>query len=125
MVIMVIGGVCLLLGSKAHPFLLADNRHYMFYLWQRLLQHYSVRVLLTPVYGFAMLYTIQDLLQQKQSLWTLIFTIAAALTLLPTPLLEPRYFTTPLVIGLLNSSCSSSVLTVSSSLLFSFGYCWI
>lgn len=26
-------------GSQSHPFLLADNRHYTFYLWQRVLSH--------------------------------------------------------------------------------------
>eukprot|EP00922_Rhytidocystis_sp_ex-Travisia-forbesii_P051302 GHVS01076162.1.p1 GENE.GHVS01076162.1~~GHVS01076162.1.p1 ORF type:complete len:667 (+),score=10.63 GHVS01076162.1:302-2302(+) len=32
-----------------HPFLLADNRHYMFYIWKRLLQHQVVRLLVVPI----------------------------------------------------------------------------
>lgn len=30
-------------GSKVHPFLLADNRHYTFYLWSRFLRFPNIR----------------------------------------------------------------------------------
>eukprot|EP00922_Rhytidocystis_sp_ex-Travisia-forbesii_P051301 GHVS01076161.1.p1 GENE.GHVS01076161.1~~GHVS01076161.1.p1 ORF type:complete len:582 (+),score=47.50 GHVS01076161.1:520-2265(+) len=32
-----------------HPFLLADNRHYMFYIWKRLLRHQIARLLVVPL----------------------------------------------------------------------------
>ena len=45
-------------GSLAHPFLLADNRHFTFYLWRRLLGHPNfgdyIRVALAPVYLLCM-----------------------------------------------------------------------
>jgi alpha-1,2-glucosyltransferase len=43
----IVGGfacsLALVYGSRSHPFLIADNRHYMFYIWQRYLQHASIR----------------------------------------------------------------------------------
>lgn len=34
-----------------HPFLLADNRHYTFYIWRRLFKfHFMVPYLLAPIY---------------------------------------------------------------------------
>jgi alpha-1,2-glucosyltransferase len=38
------------LVSVAHPFLLADNRHYTFYLWRRLLGLPRLAVVLAPLY---------------------------------------------------------------------------
>lgn len=39
------------MSSVAHPFLLADNRHYAFYIWRRILNPYPLaRYLLTPLY---------------------------------------------------------------------------
>jgi alpha-1,2-glucosyltransferase len=38
-------------SSVVHPFLLADNRHYFFYIWRRIFGlHWSVRYALTPGY---------------------------------------------------------------------------
>lgn len=43
-----------LVASIAHPFLLADNRHFAFYLWRRILNvHPFARYILTPAYLFA------------------------------------------------------------------------
>ncbi|KAF8905457.1 glucosyltransferase [Gymnopilus junonius] len=82
-----------------HPFLLSDNRHYTFYVWRRIyLLHPLVPYLLVPVYiacawaWFVRTGTDQTLLQ------TLLLPVFVVPTLLPTPLLEPRYFLIPYVL---------------------------
>ncbi|KAF9269957.1 glucosyltransferase [Marasmius fiardii PR-910] len=82
-----------------HPFLLSDNRHYTFYVWRRIFTfHWSVPYLFTPGYlacawaWYLRVGTEQTLLQ------TLILPVLAALTLFPTPLLEPRYFLIPYIL---------------------------
>ena len=39
--------------TRAHPYLLADNRHFPFYLWRRVLSNPLYRHALAPVYFFA------------------------------------------------------------------------
>lgn len=37
--------------SIAHPYLLADNRHYPFYLWRKIIKaHWSMKYLMVPLY---------------------------------------------------------------------------
>mmetsp|Transcript_27948 Transcript_27948/g.46954 ORF Transcript_27948/g.46954 Transcript_27948/m.46954 type:complete len:511 (-) Transcript_27948:144-1676(-) len=95
--------VALMYFSYDHPFLQADNRHYTFYIWRRLLTHESRRLVLVPFYGLAVFVSIRWLRQRRGPLWIGIYLIAAALTLIPTPLLEPRYFTPGIIIAILNS----------------------
>ncbi|KAK0233267.1 glucosyltransferase [Armillaria fumosa] len=82
-----------------HPFLLSDNRHYTFYVWRRIyMLHPVVPYMLIPGYiacGWAWFLRVgrdQTLLQ------TLILPMFAFLTLIPTPLLEPRYFLIPYIL---------------------------
>ncbi len=49
--------LCFLTGSIEHPFLLSDNRHYVFYLWRKLLKPF--RYYLIPLYAFC----IQNMVQ--------------------------------------------------------------
>ena len=38
-------------GTMAHPYLLADNRHFTFYLWRKvIMQHWTLKFLLIPIY---------------------------------------------------------------------------
>ncbi|KAG2187304.1 hypothetical protein INT44_004989 [Umbelopsis vinacea] len=86
-----------------HPYLLADNRHYSFYLWRKLYKrHWSVRYLLTPIYmacGWLCYITIAP---SVTVLFLLAFSAATALTLVPSPLLEFRYFIIPVYIFLVH-----------------------
>jgi len=101
----------LVYGSKSHPFLLADNRHYTFYFWRWFLSKQVVRILLTPIYYFLIIRTMIHLRQRRGPIWIIIFLVATFITLLPASLLELRYFTPGILIFALNGS-----LRVSSSL---------
>jgi len=109
--------------SLSHPFLLSDNRHYTFYLWQRYLRHFQVRLLLCPMYFIVLLVGLTRLLRQQGSLWLLIYLAAVVISLTPTPLLEPRYFTPAVLIAVLHSpkitdSVSNRIITMMWTLFF-------
>ena len=101
-----------------HPFLLADNRHYTFYIWRRLFNvHPLSRYLLAPFYLASMtamyslagehhallLHSIADaVITGLSDLWSapsmLIWAFATAATLVPSPLLEFRYMLIPYIL---------------------------
>ncbi|EUC66877.1 alpha-1,2-glucosyltransferase, glycosyltransferase family protein [Rhizoctonia solani AG-3 Rhs1AP] len=82
-----------------HPFLLADNRHYTFYIWRRVyLAHWSVPYLLAPVYLACAWAWFLRAGKHQTLLQTLLLPICLLPTLLPTPLIEPRYFLIPYII---------------------------
>jgi alpha-1,2-glucosyltransferase len=48
-------------NTIVHPFTLADNRHYVFYVFRILLRHWSVKFLVTPIYvicGWVVIHTL-------------------------------------------------------------------
>ncbi len=86
-------------GTLVHPFLLADNRHYTFYLWRRVIGA-SVwsRYLAAPVYaGCAWLALFSPPLGQPgmPAIKTLMLVFCTAAVLIPARLVEFRYFTIP------------------------------
>lgn len=117
--------VCLFIrpsNSVHHPFLLSDNRHYTFYVWRRIfLLHPIVPYLLIPGYiacGWAWFLTIgmfpgiirpplfeltdgvlySHVGRDQTLLQSLLVPVFVLPTLLPTPLLEPRYFLIPYIL---------------------------
>jgi len=100
--------------TMAHPYLLADNRHYTFYIWQRTFQrHPWFKYSMVPVY-YAIAWVVRQQIQhamrniyqkfavQRTHTFTLLWTIGLALctaaTIVPSPLLEFRYFIVPFTI---------------------------
>ncbi|KAH7104544.1 alpha-2-glucosyltransferase Alg10 [Auriculariales sp. MPI-PUGE-AT-0066] len=82
--------------TDSTSFLLSDNRHYTFYVWRRVfMAHWTVPYLLSPVYLACMWAWFLRIAHDRTILQTLLLPLAALPTLLPTPLLEPRYFLIP------------------------------
>lgn len=112
----------------AHPFLLADNRHFTFYIWRYILRYNYLRAALSPAYGicFFMLFAT---LRHKPLIWIMIYLLAICLTLIPSPLIEFRYFIIPYYIWRLNMRVPSSSVTTDGVQRCSFGetawYCAI
>ncbi|XP_078178215.1 DIE2/ALG10 family isoform X2 [Carex rostrata] len=105
--------------SIAHPYLLADNRHYTFYIWRRLIQaHWSIKYALVPLYVYSWLSILTTLGKEQKSIWVLSYFISVALVLVPAPLIEFRYFTIPLVLLIIHSS----IMSERNLLLLSFVY---
>lgn len=87
--------------SLSHPFLLSDNRHYTFYVYRRILNvHPIARYALSPFYLLS-IRLLWDRLSSSSTLTllpSLFYILSLSLTLIPSPLIEPRYFIVPWVI---------------------------
>ncbi|GAA6027157.1 hypothetical protein JCM8097_002439 [Rhodosporidiobolus ruineniae] len=115
-----LGGMCWTIKhyTIAHPFLLADNRHFAFYLWCRVINvHPLARYALAPGYLFAARLLWDELARARRMETSkfILFAVSTAAVLVPTPLLEPRYYLTPLVLLRLHLSPSPSAPSSSSS----------
>ncbi|KAK9062843.1 hypothetical protein SSX86_020033 [Deinandra increscens subsp. villosa] len=91
--------ICFLLVhyfSIAHPYLLADNRHYPFYIWRKIINaHWSTRYLLVPLYVYSWASILNILAKVQKKVWILAYFVATAAVLVPAPLIEFRYYTIP------------------------------
>ncbi|OAJ35917.1 hypothetical protein BDV3_000397 [Batrachochytrium dendrobatidis] len=82
-----------------HPFLLADNRHFTFYIWKNIFRQYAeARYVLIPVYMFCAWAIVRQLAKTQSVLWIVAYIGSVMLTLIPSPLLEFRYFTIPFIL---------------------------
>lgn len=115
--------------SYAHPYLLADNRHYTFYLWRRLLgRSATLRAALAPAYVAAGVLVVTRLLAASPPLEqapgtgrglgarrllllarlppsagvALLWLACSAAVVVPARLLEPRYYMVPLSMALVH-----------------------
>ncbi|XP_053572575.1 dol-P-Glc:Glc(2)Man(9)GlcNAc(2)-PP-Dol alpha-1,2-glucosyltransferase [Bombina bombina] len=85
-----------------HKYLLADNRHYTFYVWKNIYQrHELIKYLLVPVYVFVA-WTITDALKLKSIFWLFMFLVCLLAATVPQKLLEFRYFILPYLLFKLN-----------------------
>ncbi|KAH9919109.1 glucosyltransferase [Fomitopsis serialis] len=85
--------------SIHHPFLLADNRHYTFYVWRRVFMlHPVIPYLLIPGYIACTWAWFIRIGQDQTLLQNLLLPVFVLPTLIPTPLLEPRYFLIPYIL---------------------------
>ncbi|KAI9352897.1 alpha-2-glucosyltransferase Alg10 [Obelidium mucronatum] len=79
-----------------HPFLLADNRHFTFYIWKYIFRSSPyLRYTLIPGYIAALWILWTHLSTAKSSLYSFLFFICLGLTLIPSPLMEFRYYIIP------------------------------
>lgn len=91
------------LFSIAHPYLLADNRHYPFYIWRKLIKaHWLMKYLLVPLYIYSWISILGILGKARSRIWVLAYFLACAAVLVPAPLIEFRYYTIPFFIFMLN-----------------------
>ncbi|XP_015124880.1 putative Dol-P-Glc:Glc(2)Man(9)GlcNAc(2)-PP-Dol alpha-1,2-glucosyltransferase [Diachasma alloeum] len=89
-------------NTLVHPYLLADNRHYVFYVWNKIMgRYYLAKYLLVPIYGFS-IYGLLACLQDLRYLSKVLYIVSISVILVPQLLLEPRYFVIPYVLLRLN-----------------------
>ncbi|KAI6675052.1 hypothetical protein NL676_002958 [Syzygium grande] len=95
--------------SIAHPYLLADNRHYPFYLWRKVINaHWSMRYLLVPLYAYSWLSIFSVLGRYHKRIWIVAYFLATAAILVPAPLIEFRYYTVPFYLLMLHSNVTDN-----------------
>jgi alpha-1,2-glucosyltransferase len=104
-----------------HPFLLADNRHYTFYIWSRLYRrHATIKYFMVPVYVLSTVLFYSLLSKANKSYgWLVAFTICLSLCLIPQKLIEFRYYLIPFFIYRLNIRPQSLALVLGEILVFS------
>ncbi|KAK9478091.1 alpha-2-glucosyltransferase Alg10 [Lipomyces japonicus] len=82
--------------TRVHPFLLADNRHYTFYVFRRILSPFKYA--LVPVHVFTAYVVFVRSFRAAPFLPTFAFALATAAVLVPSPLIECRYFIVPYLV---------------------------
>ncbi|XP_038221162.1 putative Dol-P-Glc:Glc(2)Man(9)GlcNAc(2)-PP-Dol alpha-1,2-glucosyltransferase [Zerene cesonia] len=95
-------------NTLVHPYILADNRHYTFYVWNRWFGKYDYAKYATiPAYIFLLFSLYDNLKDQNCVAFLLPYTIALFLTLSLQKLLDVRYFLVPYIIVRLRFAKSS------------------
>lgn len=96
--------------SIAHPYLLADNRHYPFYLWRKVIaSHWIMKYLLVPLYVYSWFCIFNTLVKTQRKIWVIAYFLASAATLIPAPLIEFRYYTIPFFFLVLHSHVDDTI----------------
>jgi alpha-1,2-glucosyltransferase len=99
----------LILISVEHPFLRADNRHFVFYIWRRTIRrHPLARYLAAPFYHASGWLVLHKISRSQSLLFLLGIVTCVGLTIIPSPLLEFRYFILPYLFWRLHLSPTSS-----------------
>ncbi|KAI8927812.1 DIE2/ALG10 family-domain-containing protein [Entophlyctis helioformis] len=82
-----------------HPFLLSDNRHFTFYIWKNVYRRHALaRYVLIPGYMVSIWAVMRRFATTQSVLWHVVFGVCLAAALVPSPLLEFRYFMVPYLI---------------------------
>jgi alpha-1,2-glucosyltransferase len=88
--------------TLVHQFMLADNRHYIFYIWSKFLgKNEMFRYFLAPLYLTCGYFFVQNI-NHKSFGWLFIYLICSTVCLVPQKLIEFRYFIIPFFIYRLN-----------------------
>jgi len=96
-------------GTIAHPFVLSDNRHYSFYFFKRIVSsHRMVRSVIIPavvtIVWNALRIGIENPLSgitKNAKAGRMVFIFCVLVTLVPTPLIEFRYYNLPIIFCLM------------------------
>lgn len=110
-------------NTIAHPYLLADNRHYTFYAWRLLFgsnKPVFLRYLPVPFYAYG-LYLMDTKLMRSSIAYKLAYWIVTPLVLCAQFLLEPRYFVVPYLMYRLHSDRNNSNSNTLKAALIEFG----
>ena len=94
-------------GTIVHPYVLADNRHWINFIWRRFLCKEAIRFALVPLHALSITLIYENLMETRGFLWAFGYFCTCAIVLIPSPLPEPRYYIFPLVFFTLNCKIPS------------------
>ncbi|KAF2269232.1 alpha-1,2 glucosyltransferas-like protein alg10 [Lojkania enalia] len=120
---LVLGVAATHFNTIVHPFTLADNRHYVFYVFRILRRHPAIKYLAVPAYYSCSWMAIQALASPSENIvedrpsrgsgaptinkvgrkpcqlsFVMVWLVTTALSVVSAPLVEPRYFIIPWII---------------------------
>lgn len=83
--------------TPTHAFMTADNRHYVFYVWKNWFLRYGdwATWVSIPVYVYCFWLTYIELRAVQSLLWIMVYQVALMLAVVPSALVECRYFLIP------------------------------
>jgi alpha-1,2-glucosyltransferase len=110
-------------GTIIHPYLIADNRHWTNFIWRRVLKYYYIRYALIPMHSISVL-LISDSLISRGIIWVIGYFGTCAIVLIPSPLIEPRYYILPIVFFILNCKMTMTM-TIKRTLLLQISFFFI
>lgn len=91
-------------NTRVHPYLLADNRHYTFYVWNKFYgKHGLARYCIIPAYIFAVT-LIYHAISNKSAGFKLMYSLCTVAALALQPMIEVRYFLIPFLVLRLNTA---------------------
>ena len=115
---------CVSKFTYAHEYLLADNRHYTFYIWRKIfMKHWSLKYLVIPGYIYGAMVMAQQLLVKNSQYFILLFLASVLLVTVPQKLLEFRYFIIPYLIFRLHTPLPSPISLCLEIVLYAFVNC--
>lgn len=90
-----ISAIAIAYNTIAHPYLLADNRHYVFYMWNRFYgRFWWARYAMIPAYTIGAL-VLHKAMSMRTAGFQLVFAVCATAALALQQLIELRYFIMP------------------------------
>lgn len=110
LILLIVTSGLVYVNTIAHPYLLADNRHYTFYAWRLLFgpgKPTFLRYLPVPIYAYG-LYFVDMKLTQTSITYKLAYWVVTPLVICAQFLLEPRYFVVPYLMYRLHSYKNNS-----------------
>lgn len=91
-------------NTIVHPYLLADNRHYVFYIWNKFYGRFAfARYAMAPVYVLAVIF-IGHAIENKSAGFKLVYGVCVFISVALQQLIELRYFIIPFILLRLNAS---------------------
>lgn len=82
-----------------HPYMLADNRHYLFYVWNKFYGRYFwFRYIMAPFYSLSLIILYQSI-SSRSAGFKLIYAFCAIISIAMQQLIEIRYFILPFLIA--------------------------
>ncbi|CAH1153548.1 unnamed protein product [Phaedon cochleariae] len=96
---LLLGIIIVLKNTIAHPYMLADNRHYSFYVWNRFYGKYAFfRFAMIPVYIFAWYVIIKTLYNKNDATYILLYLPCVIVVLITQKLIDFRYYFVPYIL---------------------------
>nr|XP_023027925.1 putative Dol-P-Glc:Glc(2)Man(9)GlcNAc(2)-PP-Dol alpha-1,2-glucosyltransferase [Leptinotarsa decemlineata] len=97
-------------NTLVHPYLLADNRHYTFYVWNRLYgPKIYFRYFMIPIYMWALYVMVKYLYNKHDISFLIMYIPCLAAVLVTQKLVDVRYFLIPYIIFKLKMEYTSNI----------------
>ncbi|KAJ8941256.1 hypothetical protein NQ314_010454 [Rhamnusium bicolor] len=94
-----IGVLVVYVNTLVHPYMLADNRHYLFYVWNRFYEKYALfRYCMVPIYVFAWYVIIKMMYDRNDVSFIVLYLPCIFAILISQKLIDVRYYFIPYII---------------------------